>query len=102
MASSKILFDLTRRKNVADKIQLKHRYESFENQIERKRRKKYFLRAEKRRINGEQLDFLDEQNDESNIPFSSRRKSTKSIDEEFHPENQSFIVLSIERDPIDD
>ncbi len=45
------------RKTLNYQIQLKHRYESFETKIERKRRRKLFKEQQQRKVNDEELDL---------------------------------------------
>jgi hypothetical protein len=42
---------------IYQQIQLKHRYESFETKIERKRRRKLFKEQQQRKANDEELDL---------------------------------------------
>jgi hypothetical protein len=45
------------RRAIYQQIQLKHRYESFETKIERKRRRKLFKEQQQRKANDEELDL---------------------------------------------
>lgn len=45
------------KKSLNYQIQLKHRYESFETKVERKRRRKLFKEQQQRKANGEELDL---------------------------------------------
>ena len=49
--------EMMQRKSLQPQIQLKHRYESFENRNERKRRRKFFQEQQQRKANDEELDL---------------------------------------------
>lgn len=53
------------KKSLNYQIQLKHRYESFETKLERKRRRRLFKEQQQRKANGEELDLgMSDQRDE--------------------------------------
>jgi len=57
MISIKKLNENIQKKCINHQIQLKHRYESFETKIERKRRRKLFKEQQQRKANDEELDL---------------------------------------------
>lgn len=52
-----VMNEKIQRKAVSAQMQLKHRYESFETKLERKRRRRLFKERQQRRANDEELDF---------------------------------------------
>jgi hypothetical protein len=65
MVTIKKLNEKMPRKLLHQHIQLKHRYESFETKVERKRRRKLFKEQQQRKANDEELDFgIDDEKDQ--------------------------------------
>lgn len=65
-ASLRKLNETMQRKPINQQLQLKHRYESFETRVERKRRRKLFKEQQQRKANDEELDFnIDELRDDN-------------------------------------
>ncbi len=92
-------------KIINHQIQLKHRYESFETKIERKRRRKLFKQQQQRKANDEELDLGT--NDDREEHFLQRINSlnhSKSLfqcikeDETISSSNQ---IISMEEDKSD-
>ncbi|CAF2975097.1 unnamed protein product [Rotaria socialis] len=64
MVTIRNLNEKMQRKSINQQIQLKHRYESFETKLERKRRRKLFKEQQQRKANDEELDLgIDEERD---------------------------------------
>ena len=65
------------RKTIHSQIQLKHRYESFETKMERKRRRRLFKEQQQRKANDEELEFgIKDQKEEQ---LSTKNSFIKSI-----------------------
>lgn len=67
MVAIKSLYEKMQKKPVNQQIQLKHRYESFETKLERKRRRKLFKQRQQRKANDEELDFGIDDEKEHNL-----------------------------------
>ena len=66
MITIRNLKEKMQRKAVNQQIQFKHRYESFETKLERKRRRKLFKQQQQRKANDEELDFgIDREEEQS-------------------------------------
>ncbi|CAF1197734.1 unnamed protein product [Adineta ricciae] len=78
-------------------IQLKHRYESFETKLERKRRRKLFKEQQQRRANDEELDLgLNDEMEETLLQRIHSLNRSLAEQNKALPSQQSYQSLSLE------
>ena len=86
------------KKSLNYQIQLKHRYESFETRIERKRRRKLFKEQQQQKANGEELDLgMNDQRDDDLLQrIDSLIQSTLPQSKQLIPSTSRFDILPMD------